>query len=165
MKKIIENISSFIIAAFALLFSLLLTPFIVLAELFGKSSDTNAFTEEYNNYLTSIEGTKFICYTTRKNTQAFFEERVKPYLPAGVHVILLEGKKPKSAFTAKYISYMLYHIRDKKGFPNMMKVQDGIVTDVSLKTEFYKAMQDGNTALLTKRINDFYADAGAYLSV
>jgi hypothetical protein len=54
-------------------------------------------------------------------------------------VIFLNGKIPKSNFPEKFISRMLYRI-DNIGFPNIMKIVDGKVIDISLKKEFYKEL-------------------------
>lgn len=92
--------------------------------------------KEYQHFLAENNGKKFFCYTSRKKSKELIEKSVLPLLDKDIHVILLNGKNPISDFPSKYISTMLYRIKNI-GFPNIMKIVNQKVTDISLKKEFH----------------------------
>lgn len=49
----------------------------------------------------------------------------------------MEGKNVKSAYAREYISHMLFAISDRKGFPYLIKINNGKALDMSLNRQFY----------------------------
>jgi hypothetical protein len=110
---------------------IILLPFILIANTIEK--------KEYQNFLVQNEGKKFFCYTSKKKSRTIIETIILPQLDPDIHIILLDGKKPVSAFPQIHISSILYSIKHL-GFPNIMKIENGKVLDISLKKEFYKEL-------------------------
>ncbi|MBO9702643.1 MAG: hypothetical protein J7604_20695 [Sporocytophaga sp.] len=110
---------------------LLFSPFIIFSNARNE--------EEYKEFLTQNEGKKFFCYTSKKKSRTIIETIILPQLDPDIHIILLDGKIPVSEFPQRHISPILYSITHL-GFPNIMKIQNGRVLDISLKKEFYKEL-------------------------
>lgn len=109
--------------------------------------------KEYQEFLNNNNGKKFFCYTSRKYVCDFVEDRILPLMDEDINVIFLNGKIPKSNFPERFISRMLYRI-DNVGFPNIMKIADGKVIDISIKKEFYKELnKDADASSITNLIN------------
>ncbi len=110
---------------------IILLPFIHIANIKEK--------QEYQNFLVQNEGKKSFCYTSKKKSRTIIESIILPQLDPDIHIILLDGKKPVSAYPQSHISCVLYSIKHL-GFPNIMKIENGKVLDISLKKEFYKEL-------------------------
>lgn len=95
--------------------------------------------KKYQEFLNNNNGRKFFCYTSRKYVCNFIENRILPSMNNDINIIFLNGKIPISDFPEKIISRMLYRINNI-GFPNIMKIVDGKVIDISLKKEFYQEL-------------------------
>jgi hypothetical protein len=93
----------------------------------------------YKRFLKEHEGLEFFCYTNRKNSEQFVEEEILPALDSGINIIHLVGKRPVSEYDERCISHMLYRIK-QVGFPNIMKIKDGHVVDLSLHNELYNTI-------------------------
>jgi len=93
----------------------------------------------YQNFLQLNDGKKFFCYTSKKKSRTIIETIILPQLDPDISIILLDGKKPVSDLPLTHISRMLYNINNL-GFPNLMKITNGRVLDISLKKELYKEL-------------------------
>ena len=138
---------------------LLFAPLIILAVPFIIWSyfDNLAFNRKYNDYLRTISGTNFFCYNNRTNSKVFIEKNILPTLTADIKVIYLDGKTPKSEYDQSFISKALYSIKDRKGFPYLLKISNGQLIDKSINNEFYNTMsQKKDIGQLSKKIISFY---------
>lgn len=83
------------------------------------------FKKRYHNYLLSIEGKKFFCYTNRKNNHHYIEKNIIPNLIGDIEPIFLEGKILRSKYIQEYISHMVVAVSDRKGYPYLIKIIKG----------------------------------------
>ncbi|MDI6403017.1 hypothetical protein QLX67_13505, partial [Balneolaceae bacterium ANBcel3] len=102
--------------------------------------DSLAFNKKYNDYLQTISGTNFFCYNNRTNSKDYIEKNILPTLSTDIKVIFLDGKTPKSEYDQRFISKALYSIKDRKGFPYLLKISDGQIIDKSINNDFYNTM-------------------------
>jgi hypothetical protein len=131
---------------------LLLSTFIIYAYF-----DNHAFNKKYKTYLQTINGTNFFCYNNRTNSKDFIEKNILPTLTPDIKVIYLDGKTPKSDYDQSFISKALYSIKDRKGFPYLLKISDGQLIDKSINNDFYNTMtQNKDIGQLSKKIISFY---------
>ncbi|WP_300664356.1 hypothetical protein [Fluviicola sp.] len=115
------------------------------------------FKKEYKAYLQSIEGKKFFVYTSRTNSYSYIKINLLPQLPKDVEVIYLNGKDPITNLNKKYISHALYSIQDKKGFPYLLRVENGEINDKSINNVFYNTKnQNKDIQLLLNQIDHFF---------
>ena len=119
---------------FAPLFFLAI-PFII-----WSSIDNLAFNRKYKKYLQSIEGTIFLCYNNKTKSKDFIEKNILPTLNPDIKVIFLDGKTPKSDYDQSFISKALYSIKDRKGFPYLLKISNGKLMDKSINNDFYNTI-------------------------
>lgn len=144
MIKSLQNIFIIVIVAVILIFifglAIFLIPLSVLISFLAFISEYR-FKLKFKKYLLTIDGTKFFCYNNKVNSHSYIKENIIPVLPAHVELIYLNGRKPISKFEEKYISYALHTIKDRKGFPYLMKVSDGKIYDKSINNEFYNTKQ------------------------
>jgi len=119
--------------------------------------DNLVFNRKYNDYLQTISGTNFFCYNNRTNSKDFIEKNILPTLTPDIKVIYLDGKTPKSDYDQSFISKALYSIKDRKGFPYLLKISDGQLIDKSINNDFYNTMnQNKDIGQLSKKIISFY---------
>jgi hypothetical protein len=119
--------------------------------------DNLVFNRKYRTYLQTISGTNFFCYNKRTNSKDFIEKNILPTLTPDIKVIYLDGKTPKSDYDQSFISKALYSIKDKKGFPYLLKISDGHLIDKSINNDFYNTMnQNKYIGQLSKKIISFY---------
>lgn len=134
----------------------MLSPFIIIIGIYTSIND-KVFEKTYQEYLNSINGTFFFCYNNRKNSQKFIEQNLLPILPKDVKLIFLNGKKVESNFEQKFMSKALYSLKDRKGFPYLLKVSNGTIIDKSINKEFYNIKNENRELeYLIKIINEFY---------
>lgn len=115
---------------------ILFLPFIIIFSIFEHFKEKR-FIKEYNNYLLSIEGKKFFFYNNRKNNHHYVEKNIISKLTDDVEYVFLEGKNLKSEFNRKYLSHMLFNVSDQKGFPYLIKINNGKALDTSINSKFY----------------------------
>ena len=119
--------------------------------------DNLAFNRKYNDYLQTISGTNFFCYNNRTNSKDFIEKNILPTLTPDIKIIYLDGKTPKSDYNQSFISKALYNIKDRKGFPYLLKISNGQLIDKSINNDFYNTMnQNKEIGQLSKKIISFY---------
>lgn len=110
---------------------------IILVYLLFEFFQKKRFKKRYSNYLSSIEGTKFFCYTNRKNNHHYIKKNIIPNLTNDIKPVFLEGKRIKNEDNREYISNMLLNVSDRKGFPYLIKISDGKAIDRSMNLEFH----------------------------
>lgn len=140
---------------------LLFLPLIILALLFQIFAyhENRAFNQKYTEYLQAISGTNFFCYNNRSASKDFIEKNILPTLSPDIKIIYLDGKIPKSDYDQRFISTALHSIKDRKGFPYLLKVSNGQLVDKSINNEFYNTMnQNKDIEQLSKRILSFYQE-------
>ena len=119
--------------------------------------DNLAFNRKYNDYLQTISGTNFFCYNNKTNSKDFIEKNILPTLTPDIKIIYLDGKTPKSDYNQSFISKALYSIKDRKGFPYLLKISNGQLIDKSINNDFYNTMnQNKDIGQLSKKIISFY---------
>lgn len=119
--------------------------------------DNLVFNRRYKAYLQTIDGTNFFCYNNRTNCKDFIEKNILPTLTPDIKVIYLDGKTPKSDYEQSFISKALYSIKDRKGFPYLLKISNGQLIDKSINNDFYNTMnQNKDIGQLSKKIISFY---------
>jgi hypothetical protein len=137
----------------------LLTVIIIFALLilFSNSALDNKFNKEYKLYLAKMNGTCFFFYNNRKSSLAFVRESVLPMLDPSIQVIFVNGKKIEAIDDAKFLSQMLYEVKERKGFPYLLKVSGEQVHSCSINNQFYGIMSNKKPlAPLMQRVNSFY---------
>ena len=132
--------------AIAMLFPLilLLAPFFVIS----LNRQNKELKKEYEAFLLAHEGNEIFCYTNRKNSVKQIEEHILPRLPKGTHIVKLEGKMVCTNLNKNCISFMLYQLKEV-GFPNVMKISNGSVIDLSLKKKVYSAISQNDVSSLS----------------
>jgi hypothetical protein len=69
----------------------------------------------------------------------------------------LNGQVPESDYERKFISNALYDIKDRKGFPYLLKVSNGQIIDKSISKDFHNIMNQNKEAeILIQKINSFF---------
>lgn len=152
----------FIIIAFVVVLLIggfiLLLPIFIPMIIYG-SIQGYSFRKKYHEYLQSIEGQKIFVYNSRTNSHSYIKQTILPQLPKEVKLVYLNGRIPESNFDRKYISHALYSIKDKKGFPYLIKIKNGKIIDKSINNAFYNTKnQNKDIQLLLNQINQFYQD-------
>jgi hypothetical protein len=135
---------------------LIFSPIILIVWIYFYFSNKK-FNQEYSDYLKSIEGTNFFCYNNRKNSQGFIEKNIIPILSDEIKLIFLNGRKVESNYEQKFISKTLNEIEDRKGFPYLLKIDNGKIISKSINREFYNVKNQNNDLEKLKEIfNEFY---------
>jgi hypothetical protein len=134
----------------------ILLPIFIPMMVYG-SIKSHSFRKEFQAYLQSIEGQKMFVYNNRANSHDYIKQTILPILPKDVELVYLNGRIPESMLETKYISHALYSIKDRKGFPYLLKVENGKLIDKSINNAFYNTKnQNKNIQLLLNQINQFY---------
>jgi len=140
---------------------ILLSPFLVPFFIYSYFKES-VFKTDYRHYLQSIEGKKIFCYNSRTNSNSYIKENILPKLTADTEIVYVNGKDPITKLDKKYISHALYSINNKKGFPYLLKVENGKIIDQSINNEFYNTIhQRKDITLLVEKINSFYQTTSA----
>ncbi|KQX15096.1 hypothetical protein [Flavobacterium sp. Root420] len=116
--------------------SILFFPIILVFSIF-EFFQKKRFKNRYRNYLVSIEGKKFFCYNNRKNNHHYIEKNIIPNLRDDIESVFVEGKRIINDDNREYISHMLLNVSDRKGFPYLIKINNGEALDKSMNTEFH----------------------------
>ncbi|AEA42636.1 hypothetical protein [Fluviicola taffensis] len=151
---IISIVAVFLIAGF-----IVFLPIFIPMMIYGKIQNYS-FKKKFHAYLQSIEGEKIFVYNSRTNSHSYIKQTILPQLPKNVALVYLNGRIPQSKFETKYISHALYSIKDKKGFPYLLKVENGKMIDKSINNTFYNTKnQNKDIQLLLNQINQFYQES------
>lgn len=156
MNTIFDNFMQVLITVNIVSLFLWLSPLVIVLFVLGYFRTIKS-EREYEDFLLTIDGTKFFCYNNRKKNKEFIEKIILPTLSSDIKVIYLDGKTPKSDYDQKFISRLLYSIKDRKGFPYLLKISNGQLVDKSISNDFYKTMnQNKDIGQLNKNIISFY---------
>jgi len=116
--------------------------------------ESEAWKREYADFLRTVEGREFFCYTSRRNSRDWVESNILPGLAREVEVIFLDGKIPKCSLPQRCVSHVLCNL-ENVGFPNVMKVVNGKILDLSLHHELYDTInQNLPPERFMERLND-----------
>ncbi len=91
--------------------------------------------KKYSQYLKSIDNEEFFCYTNRKTSKTFVEEKIIPTLDKSINIILKEGKKVISNSNKKFLSNI-----SKSIGPCLIKVKHGKLFRESIHKELYETI-------------------------
>jgi hypothetical protein len=156
-----QNMGIVVLLLVALVIIILLSPLLILFSI-KDYFEASAFNKKYMVFLQSIEGIEFFCYNNKANNDSYIKRNILPILSTDIKVIFLDGRVPKSDYETKFISHMLYQIKDRKGFPYLIKVSQGRLIDKSINNDFYNTKnQDKDINLLSEKISLFFSHSEA----
>ncbi|WP_316784451.1 hypothetical protein [Pedobacter frigiditerrae] len=144
IRIIKDNLIVAIIIIIAIPLIILISPIIFISNINNHFTNKARF-KAYQEYLLMINGCNFFCYNNKQSVQNLIEQQVLPFLDTNINVIFLDGRIPVSDFNKSYISTALYGIKDKKGFPYLLKIRDGVVVDKSINAELHYAINHNET--------------------
>ena len=154
-----DNAVLLVIVPVFLLFAIVVIPFIpflLLHSYFGEKQ----FEKECAAFLSRMNGACFFCYNSRKSSVEFARDIIVPELASSVHVVFVNGKKVEFGSDSKYVSALLYRIKERKGFPYLLKIEDGEVRNLSVNNQFYSIMMGRKPIRpLLERMDAFFRDA------
>ncbi|WP_426059621.1 hypothetical protein [Hymenobacter sp. B1770] len=152
VAKYVLGITLVLVATFIAVMLVFLLSLLVISQFSDKK-----FHKEYKLYLERMNGARFFCYNNRKSSIAFAQDIIVPALDPSVHVVFVEGSNVKNGPDSKYISKMLYGVKERKGFPYLLKIENCQVIDTSVNNQFYSIMIGSKPiGPLLDRINAFY---------
>lgn len=129
---------------------------IILSGVFPSKEDAR-FKEDYSSWLSKHEGEEFFCYTSRTNSVTEVEKHIVPALDGSVHVIKLVGKQPQSHLEERFVAHSLYNLKNV-GFPNVMKIVNGEMFDLSIHSSAYNIISQGEPAELPTLVRQAFAE-------
>jgi len=113
--------------------------------------------KEDKEYRKTMNGACFFCYTNRKTSVSYIEEAIIPQLAPNIQIIFLNGREVTNREDSMYISRMLRFVKDRRGFPYLLKIVDEKVLDCSIKYQTYNTKNSNKpTEPLLASINAFY---------
>jgi hypothetical protein len=119
--------------------------------------DSREARKRFEEDLLRLEGTCYFCYNNRKNSVDFAKEILIPHLESTVKMVFVEGKTISDLPDKHFISRILYGVKDRKGFPYLLKISNGRVLDCSVHQQFYSIINNKKSLEpLLKRIDLFY---------
>lgn len=117
------------------------TIILILIASYQSKKQRERFLKRYREFLAAHEGEEFFCYTNRKEFVDVLEQQLIPKLGLKINIIKLEGKTPITDLNHEFVSYALYRL-DNIVFPNVMKINNGVMMDISLHNEIYNAINN-----------------------
>jgi hypothetical protein len=155
LKGLTEGMSVIVILIIATLILICLFPLIICYEI-GSYYKNLTFSKEYNEYLSEIDEIIFFCYNDRADSKVFIEKHILPILASDVKVIFLNGRQVESNYQKPFVSRIIYSIKDKKGFPYLIRVSKGQIFDCSLNNDLFNIMnQNKSVHTLIEKVNSF----------
>ncbi|EMJ46484.1 hypothetical protein LEP1GSC161_3979 [Leptospira santarosai str. CBC1416] len=137
---------------------ILFSPFVLWIYLASKKADKKK-RKKYDSLIQHIKDGNFFCYNNKIKTKTFIEANILPKLQSDIRIIFLDGRIPKSKFDPRNISLLLDHIEDKKGFPYLIKITDGVYKDKSVNNELHNTInQKKDIRLIINSIHSFYSE-------
>lgn len=157
-EKLKNIIAIIILVSIGLVLLLIFSPLIIIS-MISDHIEEKKNEKLYLEYLLEIDGHKLFCYNNRRDCQEFIEKYIIPALPSEVKLIFLDGRYPKSDYSQRFASTVLYKIENQVGFPYLLKVQNGIVLEKSVNNELYNSLNQGHDIqVLHNAINKFYQE-------
>lgn len=117
------------------------TIILILIASYQSKKQKERFLKRYREFLAAHEGEEFFCYTNRKEFVDVIEQQLIPMLDPKLNIIKMEGKTPITDLNHEFVSYAFYRL-DNIGFPNVMKINNGVMMDISLHNEIYNAINN-----------------------
>lgn len=160
MEKLIQKTNNTLAQALVIavigLFILIIIPIIPFLLIHSHFSNKR-FKKDYRLFLERMNGARFFCYNSRKSSAGFAREVVVPGLDPSVHVVFIDGRRAQYGVDSQYISTMLYSVKERKGFPYLLKIDNAEVINTSVNNQFYNIMI-GRKPIepLLERINAFF---------
>ena len=71
---------------------------------------------------------------------AFIEAKVLSNLPKEMEVVFLNGKEIEYSYDKENMSRAFYSFKNYKGFPHLMKIENGQMIDQSIHTSFFRCL-------------------------
>ena len=162
--KVWESITGVIILAAMLVCAVVAIPFIPLIILYAHFSDKQ-FQKRYHQFLERMNGACFFCYNSRKSSVDFARNVIVPELAISIHIVFVDGNKVVADSESDYISKMLGSITERKGFPYLLKIENGQVLNLSVNNQFYSILIGRKPiAPLVDRIHAFFHSSASALS-
>lgn len=156
LKKIdnVGNVITIVLIAIPLV--IVSIPFLLIFFPIAKINDKR-FQKEYIEYLKKNEGKNIFCYNNRLKSKEYIENEIIPLLSNDIDIVFLNGKNIESKYDSKFISKALYSLSNYKGFPHLIKIQEGKIIDKSINNIFYN-VKNGNQSEkdLFIQINQFF---------
>jgi hypothetical protein len=116
------------------------------------------FKKKYALYLKEMDGARFFCYNNRRSSIAFAEENIVPALDPAIRIVFVEGTAISCGSDSKFISEMLYGIKERRGFPYLLKIEASRIIDASVNNQFYSIMVGQKPIKpLIENINAFFS--------
>ncbi len=140
-----------VVFLFILLLPVLMVGWMLVGLFIPSTRAAAKFKEDYDAWLSKHEGEEFFCYTSRNNSVEEIENHLIPTFNDSIHVVKLVGKEPHSNLEQKFISHSLYNL-ENVGFPNVMKIINGKMHDLSMHSPVYDAINQGRSAELPKLV-------------
>lgn len=157
-EKLKDIITIIILVSIGLVLLLICSPMIIIS-MISDHIEKKKNDKLYLEYLLEIDGHKLFCYNNRRDCQEFIEKYIIPTLPSEVKLIFLDGRSPKSDYSQRFASTVLYKIENQVGFPYLLKVQNGIVLEKSVNNELYNSLNQGHDIqVLFNVMNKFYQE-------
>ena len=155
IRKILIGILVLVGAPIVLGLVVVLSPVFLFFEIkmhFDKKEEEQKFAD----YLKRMDGACFFCYNSRKSSVDFARETIVPQLAPTIQVVFVNGKNIEDVPEKQFVSRMLYDVKDRKGFPYLLKIKNGQVLDCSISNQFYGIMQSNKPiGQMLERINSF----------
>jgi hypothetical protein len=150
--KYLLGIGLLLLAFIVVVGSLAVGAFLVYAHFAEKK-----FQKEYKEFLRRVNGSRFFFYNNRRSSVEFAKDAIVPQLQPTTNVVFVDGEDIDCGPDSKFVSHMLYGVKERKGFPYLIKVVNEEPMDYSVNNLFYNTMT-GKKPLtpLLQRINAFY---------
>jgi hypothetical protein len=134
---------------------ILLLPFIFLLWIKDFFSQ-KLFDRKYRGFLKTLNGKTFFCINDRRDNIEYTKENISSKLPSGFEIIYLKNKIAFSRYETRYISHLLHSVKDRRGFPYLIKIENGMAIDESVNKQYYNIKhQKGDINKLIKQIVKF----------
>jgi hypothetical protein len=149
----LQKILKVIVVILMILLFLLLSPLILILIIADFINNKKYQNEMYKEFLSPNEGKTLFVYTNRKDNETYINDNLISLLKPDIVLVKLKGKTPDSRYPVKYISHILYKIKEV-GFPSVMKIYKGKIYDVSIHKDFYNAKDNNLTGDELNKILD-----------
>ena len=156
VENIIIGLSVFLIYILGLLILIGLSPIFALIY-FGNIYRNGNINQIQLDVLEKFDGEKFFCFNNNKRSLNFIENEIIPNLNNKINIIFLEGKKANSSTIDNILaSKLLLKIRQREGFPYILKISNGEILAKSINNELFNTInQNKDTLKLIDTINNY----------
>lgn len=114
------------------------------------------FLGKFEEFLTTLEGKTFFCYTSRASSSCFIQNNVIPHLSEEIEIIFVEGRQYHTAMEQSFV-YRMLEVLSKSKYPKALKICKGKVVERSFHKEFYQeGVFRNNSDKFCEAIVDFF---------